>query len=155
MSPPGKILRSGVSAHASQIRLYLWSWNLFPKRMLPWSVLFCIQACWGTNAILPWNEIRAPFQCKDRLSRHRVHHCKDKMVVLSLLWEFLYQLYIAVLVITTTSTEHQDILIHWSLDCLFSSFFRPTSNGTSKLGITAPLWRESTGDRRILLKKGQ
>ena len=52
-------------------------------------------------------------------------------------------------IITATSNEHQDTDIHLPLDCLFRSMFRLTSQETSKLLITGPLWRESTDDQCI------
>ena len=53
------------------------------------------------------------------------------------------------------SNDHQYILTHLPLHCLFSSLHRLTSKETSKLYITGPLWGESTGDRWIPLTKGQ
>ena len=41
--------------------------------------------------------------------------------------------------ITVMSNEHQDISIHLPLNCLFSSWFRLISRGTSRLHITGPL----------------
>ena len=48
--------------------------------------------------------------------------------------------------ITATSNNHQDILLHLHLDCLFSCLRALASNETLKLHITGHLWRESTND---------
>ena len=52
-SPPGKISKSGLSAHASTILVYLASSRLLPNRMFSLSVKFWIQACCGTYATDP------------------------------------------------------------------------------------------------------
>ena len=44
---------------------------------------------------------------------------------------------------------------HRLLKCLFNSLLGASIKGTSKIRITGPLWRESTGDRWIPLTKGQ
>ena len=53
-SPPGSILRSGSSAHASRTLSYLpWS-MVVPNNTFVLRVWFLIQASWGTNAIVPY-----------------------------------------------------------------------------------------------------
>ena len=44
---------------------------------------------------------------------------------------------------------------HWQLFWLLNNLFRLTSNKTSKLCLTGPLWQESTSDWWIPLTKGQ
>ena len=56
LSPPGRILRSGSIAHASSISWYLVSSQGWLNRMLFLSVLFWIQACWGTYAKPPYEK---------------------------------------------------------------------------------------------------
>ena len=51
--------------------------------------------------------------------------------------------------------EHHGALNHQPFDCLFNTVFNLTSKETQKVRVTGPLWGESTGDRWILLAKGQ
>ena len=55
MSLPGRMSRSCFRAHASSSYWYFVSSRDLEKRMLSFSVRFCIQACCGTYARLPWN----------------------------------------------------------------------------------------------------
>ncbi len=52
-SPPGRILRSGFRAHASNILSYCECLNFFPNRIFSLRVAFWIQASWGTYASDP------------------------------------------------------------------------------------------------------
>ena len=54
ISASGNVLRSGLSAQASTIRLYRSFSKDFPKTMFSRRVLFWIQACWGTYDIDSW-----------------------------------------------------------------------------------------------------
>ena len=65
-------------------------------------------------------------------------HPKDYTHYLCLFFQFV------VLGSSVMSHEHHGISNHWQLDCLSNSLFRITSQKTSKLCITDPLWGEST-----------
>ena len=57
--------------------------------------------------------------------------------------------------IVMTSHERQGASNHRQPDCLVNSSSRSTTKKIAKLRIIGSLWRESTGDRRIALAKGQ
>ena len=57
--------------------------------------------------------------------------------------------------IIAASYGHQSILTHLPMYSLFSCLHWLTSKEVSKLRITGPLWKESTGDWRIPFSKGQ
>ena len=46
--------------------------------------------------------------------------------------------------ITMVSQEHRGVSNHWQFICYFNNLFKLTSQKTSKLCITGPLWWEST-----------
>ena len=53
-SPPGKIFKSDLNAHASITFSYNFEFAIFPNRIFSLTEAFCIQACCGTYAILPF-----------------------------------------------------------------------------------------------------
>ena len=58
-------------------------------------------------------------------------------------WNEVYRVHlldpVAVMCVTMTLHEHNDISDHWQLDCLLNSFHRLVKNRTPKLCITVPL----------------
>ena len=87
------------------------------------------------------NAIR--FCIRDDFSTQSIYLYVDVIPKPRLIFQTRLKFWVKSLSITVTSREFHGGSNHGQLDCLFNSLFRVTTEKTSKLHITGPVWRES------------